>query len=83
MSEMSCSGKERMISRMRDFCSSSSVKRWRTERYHAPSDDLNQPIDRKSAEDFGKVYLAVVAEVANRPTRPQWNQDSFFRRFAK
>jgi hypothetical protein len=59
------------------------VKRWRTERYHAPSDDLNQPIDRKSAEDFGKVYLAVVAEVANRPTRPQWNQDSFFKRFAQ
>jgi Zn-dependent M28 family amino/carboxypeptidase len=59
------------------------VKRWRTERYHAPSDDLNQPIDRKSAEDFGKVYLAVVAEVANRSTRPQWNGDSFFQRFAK
>lgn len=59
------------------------VKRWRTERYHAPSDDLNQPIDRKSAEDFGKVYLAVVAEVANRPTRPQWNGDSVFKRFAK
>ncbi len=59
------------------------VKRWRTERYHAPSDDLAQPIDRKSAEDFGKVYLAVVAEVANRPTRPQWNNDSFFKRFAK
>jgi Zn-dependent M28 family amino/carboxypeptidase len=59
------------------------VKRWRTERYHAPSDDLDQPIDRKSAEDFGKIYLAVVAEVANRPTRPQWNGDSFFKRFAK
>jgi Zn-dependent M28 family amino/carboxypeptidase len=59
------------------------VKRWRSERYHAPSDDLNQPIDRKSAEDFGKIYLAVVAEVANRATRPQWNGDSFFKRFAK
>jgi Zn-dependent M28 family amino/carboxypeptidase len=59
------------------------VKRWRTERYHAPSDDLNQPVDRKAAEDFGKVYLAVVAEVANRPARPQWNSDSFFKRFAK
>jgi len=59
------------------------VKRWRTERYHAPSDDLNQPVDRKAAEDFGKVYLAVVAEVANRPTRPKWNDDSFFKRFAK
>ena len=59
------------------------VKRWRTERYHAPSDDLDQPVDRKAAEDFGKVYLALVAEVANRPTRPAWNQDSFFKRFAK
>ena len=59
------------------------VRKWRTERYHAPSDDLNQPVDRKAAEDFGKVYLALVAEVANRPTRPQWNHDSFFKRFAK
>jgi Zn-dependent M28 family amino/carboxypeptidase len=59
------------------------VRKWRTERYHAPSDDLNQPVDLKAAEDFGRVYLAVVAEVANRPTRPKWNSDSFFRRFAK
>ena len=59
------------------------VRKWRTERDHAPSDDLDQPVDRKAAEDFGKVYLAVVAEVANRPTRPQWNADSFFKRFAK
>ena len=59
------------------------VRKWRTERYHAPSDDVNQPVDRKAAEDFGKVYLALVAEVANRLTRPQWNHDSFFKRFAK
>ena len=59
------------------------VRKWRTERYHAPSDDLNQPVDLKAAEDFGRVYLAVVREVANRPTRPKWNDDSFFRRFAR
>ena len=35
------------------------VKRWRTERYHAPSDDLAQPIDRQAAEDFNRVYVAV------------------------
>jgi Zn-dependent M28 family amino/carboxypeptidase len=67
----------------RDSPEHAMVRRWRSERYHAPSDDLNQPVDRKAAEDFGKVYLAVVAEVANRPTRPQWNADSFFKRFAK
>jgi Zn-dependent M28 family amino/carboxypeptidase len=59
------------------------VKRWRTERYHAPSDDLAQPIDRQSAEDFNKVYVALLEAVANRPTRPAWNPDSFFKRFAK
>ena len=39
--------------------------------------------EAKAAEDFGRVYLAVVTEVANRPTRPKWNDDSFFKRFAK
>jgi Zn-dependent M28 family amino/carboxypeptidase len=60
-----------------------TVKRWRTERYHAPSDDLTQPLDRQAAEDFNKVYVALVEAVASRPTRPAWNKDSFFRRFAK
>jgi Zn-dependent M28 family amino/carboxypeptidase len=59
------------------------VKRWRTERYHAPSDDLAQPVDRKAAEDFNKVYAALVEAVANRATRPAWNKESFFRRFAR
>jgi Zn-dependent M28 family amino/carboxypeptidase len=59
------------------------VKRWRTERYHAPSDDLAQPIDRQCAEDFNKVYVALLEAVANRPTRPAWNNDSFFKRFEK
>jgi Zn-dependent M28 family amino/carboxypeptidase len=58
-----------------------TVKRWRAERYHAPSDDLDQPIDRQCAEDFNKVYSALMEAVANRPTRPAWNADSFFKRF--
>lgn len=60
-----------------------TVRRWRTERYHAPSDDLNQPIDRQSAEDFGRIYVELVAAVANRDARPRWNDDSFFKRFAR
>jgi len=59
------------------------VKRWRTERYHAPSDDLAQPIDRKAAEDFGQIYVLLVEAVANRATRPAWNENSFFKRFAR
>ena len=59
------------------------VKKWRTERYHGPSDDLAQPIDRQSAEDFGKLYVEAVTAVANRPTKPQWNGESFFKRFVR
>jgi len=58
------------------------VRRWIAERYHAPSDDLAQPLDRQAAEDFNGFFLDVVRAVADRPTRPRWNPDSFFRRFA-
>jgi hypothetical protein len=59
------------------------VKRFRTQRYHAPSDDLLQPIDRQSAADFNRLYLRLVDAVAGRATRPAWNANSFFKRFAK
>lgn len=59
------------------------VKRWRKERYHAPSDDLQQPIDFEAAAKFNAVYLQVVEAVANRAERPRWNSSSFFKRFAR
>jgi hypothetical protein len=59
------------------------VGRWRKERYHAPSDDLVQPVDWQSAADFNRLYTAVVVEIANRPERPRWRAESFFRRFAR
>jgi hypothetical protein len=55
-----------------------TIKRWRTERYHAPSDDLGQPVNFQAAADFNRLYLALVEEIANRPTHPRWNRDSFF-----
>jgi Zn-dependent M28 family amino/carboxypeptidase len=59
------------------------VKRWRKERYHAPSDDLQQPIDFEAAAKFNAAYLQVVEAVANRAQRPRWNSSSFFKRFAR
>jgi len=58
------------------------VKRWRRERYHAPSDDLQQPIDFEAAAKFNAAYLRVIESVANRAERPRWNSSSFFKRFA-
>ena len=56
--------------------------KWTTERYHGPSDDLQQPIDLGAALTFTRFVGALTAEVANHPARPQWKPTSFFRRFA-
>jgi Zn-dependent M28 family amino/carboxypeptidase len=55
---------------------------WTRERYHAPSDDLAQPIDRSAAVGFTEVIGRLSVRVANRATRPSWRDASFFKRFA-
>jgi Zn-dependent M28 family amino/carboxypeptidase len=59
------------------------VKDWRTNRYHAPSDDLNQPVDLSAAVGYEEIMRGLMIAVANDPQRPQWKQDSFFRRYAQ
>jgi Peptidase family M28 len=56
-------------------------KTWLTERYHAPSDDLSQPVDFSAAGKFEDVMMALALKVADKPQPPQWKSDSFFRRF--
>jgi Zn-dependent M28 family amino/carboxypeptidase len=51
--------------------------------YHRPGDDLNQPIDRESAAKFDRIIFGLMKRVADDPARPQWKNDSFFKRFAK
>jgi hypothetical protein len=67
---------------VRDSPEHELVRKWRAERYHSPRDDLAQPVDKEAAVEFNRVYLRLLEAVANRPTRPAWNADSFFRRFA-
>jgi hypothetical protein len=58
------------------------AQKWTAERYHAPSDDLAQPVDRDCADAFVDVVRRLAIRVANRPDRPRWSESSFFRRFA-
>jgi Zn-dependent M28 family amino/carboxypeptidase len=58
-------------------------KDWLTQRYHAPSDDTNQPVDLQSAAAFEAIVRGLTIAVANRTERPQWKSDSFFRRFSQ
>jgi Zn-dependent M28 family amino/carboxypeptidase len=56
-------------------------KEWLTNRYHAPSDDVNQPVDLKAAALYEEIVRRLLIETANN-ARPQWKPDSFFRRYA-
>ena len=55
---------------------------WVKERYHRPSDDLTQPLDKAAAAKFNHVIFNLLKSVADNPARPSWKQESFFRRFA-
>ena len=59
------------------------AKDWLRDRYHAPSDDLNQPVDKEAAARYNRIMLDLGIRVADEAERPHWNSDSFFRRFAK
>ena len=58
-------------------------RKWVSDVYHKPNDDLNQPVDKEAAAKFDRVIATLLERVANDPARPQWKQDSFFKRFAK
>ena len=56
-------------------------KAWLEHRYHAPSDDLKQPLDPKAAAAYNRFMLQLATMVANDPARPHWKPGSFFKRF--
>lgn len=58
-------------------------KKWLTDRYHAPSDDLDQPVDLAAAGKFEDIVRDITLDVANADSPPRWKADSFFRRFEK
>jgi Zn-dependent M28 family amino/carboxypeptidase len=58
-------------------------RNWLTNRYHAPSDDLEQPVDLSAAAQYEEVIRGLMTDVANNSRRPQWKADSFFRRYSE
>ena len=53
---------------------------WRANRYHAPSDDVNQPgVMKEEAVKLDDYVAALAAAVANETQRPEWLATSVFR----
>jgi hypothetical protein len=52
---------------------------WMRSIYHSPQDDMDQPgLDAGAVADFARFNLRLIADVANDPARPRWNDGDFF-----
>lgn len=57
---------------------------WRANRYHSPSDDVNQPgVLQEEAVKLDDYVAGIARDVADAPERPSWLATSPFRRFAQ
>ncbi len=54
-------------------------KKWETERYHEPGDDMQQPgLLFDEAAKYGRFVFLVGELIAEDPQRPTWNKGDFF-----
>lgn len=49
-----------------------TYRKWYAERYHRPSDDVNQPVDFAAAAKFNRFFEALVDQVSNAEEKPRW-----------
>jgi hypothetical protein len=53
-------------------------EQWVAKRYHAPSDDMNQPMDLDASVEFMQIDFLVGYDIAQDPQRPTWKPGDFF-----
>ncbi len=58
-----------------------AIDEWLHNRYHAPSDDTQQPVNLETAGKFEGLVWDLLAFTANGEKTPEWKPDSFFKRF--
>ena len=51
---------------------------WVKTRYHQPSDDLQQPVDKAAAAQFDAILAQLATRVADAPGKPAWYPESSF-----
>lgn len=58
-------------------------RRWYADRYHKPSDDIDQRIDFTAAAKFNVFFEKLATTVANADSRPTWNPNSPYKAAAQ
>lgn len=51
---------------------------WLNTRYHAPGDDMGQPLDFEAAARFTRLLFRIGHAVAQDDERPRWNPGNFY-----
>ncbi len=59
------------------------IDQWLHTRYHAPSDDPQQPVNFETVGRFEGLVWDLMAFTADNEKIPEWKPDSFFKRFAR
>jgi Zn-dependent M28 family amino/carboxypeptidase len=59
------------------------IDQWLHTRYHAPSDDPQQPVNFETVGRFEGLVWDLLAFTADNEKIPEWKPDSFFKRFAR
>jgi Peptidase family M28 len=54
------------------------VENWIEKRYHAPSDDMNQPLNFDAAVEYMQIVFLVGYDVAQQRQKPAWKAGDFF-----
>jgi len=66
-----------------DSASAKAEAEWNDAHYHQPSDDAAQTIDLAAVARYNRYVLELTRTIADAPRKPRWNDDSYFRRFAR
>jgi len=69
---------EGFIAKDPKFDAKKFTEAWVAKRYHAPSDDMVQPMNLAAAVQFMQLHFLLGYDVAQDPQRPTWNPGDFF-----
>jgi len=71
------------VGAVKDSPEAATLREWRHTRYHAPSDDVNQPVNLDTQASYEEMIRALVIDIANDDHRPELKADSFFKQYAQ
>lgn len=71
------------VGAVKESAEAATLREWRHTHYHAPSDDVDQPVNLGTEAKYEEMIRRLLISVADDDHRPEWKPDSFFKRYAQ